>query len=245
MSAFTAFAAELLAGLRENSLPPLREQESESGLGTAHALTTIMAQLAGQLPPDQQQTVFSLALAQVDANGQRVNPRQLNKPDISFVADAGGTQRRVNIEIETGDVRKHYKDVNRDRNAHNVFVKIDPWTGAFQSGIVRAPDGTVRHLRSPAEVQQALAALPKAQVDPTLRYRNGVQERKKTSTGPSGTTGPVRTGAMPRISRPAQRPRPRPAAPARTAKRTRGAREFEWEWEFESELERAADEMEG
>lgn len=242
-----ALAADIFAALRETPLRPLPEQESESGLGTARALTTIMDQLAAQtggapLSPADQQLVFALALSQVDAHGRRVTPGKVNKPDISFIADADGAKRRVNIEIETANLRKHYDDVNKDGNAHNVFIKIDPWTGAFKGGIVREPGGKVTHLSTAAEVQRALAQLPRAQRDPTLAVnKKGAQVRRL----PRPT--PVRPMGATRAARPAARTR-MPAA-TRGRPRTRGAREFEWEWEidggFESELGRAADEMEG
>lgn len=244
MFALSALVPDLLAALREMPPPHLRELESESGLGTARALTSILDQLSAQqggapLSPAEQQRVFALALRQVDSQGRSVN-QQLNKPDISFIgAGPDGAARRVNIEIETQDLRRHVTAVNRDPNAHNVFLKIDPWTGAVLGGIERAPGGKERPL-SAAQAQAALTQLPKPQQDPTLTVdpRSGKQKRTK----PKPTPARASSGAA-RTAKPAPRTT-RPSAPARGRARGRGAREFEGFFEFESELGRAADEME-
>lgn len=157
--------------------------EAESGLGTARALTTVVDQLSRlngtPLTPEEQRLTFALALRQVDAQG-RPTSRALNKPDISYLTGDPAHPQRVNIEIETQNLRRHVNEVNRDRQAHNVFVQADPWTGAILGGLERLPgSGKMRRL-SAAQAQQALTQLPAPRRDPTLAVdpRTGAQVRR-------------------------------------------------------------------
>jgi hypothetical protein len=172
MDPLSAFHAELAAAWRERETPSLPTNESETGRGGARALNDILDQLAAQaadgpLSDADQQRTFALALRQVDAQGRPVS-RQLNKPDISYLGAVDGTPRRVNIEIETQNLRQHVAAVNRDPAAHNVFVRVHPWTGQILGGLERAPGGTITRPLTAAEAQALLKQLPPAQRDPTL-----------------------------------------------------------------------------
>jgi hypothetical protein len=244
MDPLLAFEAEIDAALRESALHSPATNESESGLGTGRALTSLVDQLSrlggDPLSTTDQQHTFALALRQVDAQGRPINPRQLNKPDISYVADTGdGGTRRVNIEIETQNLNRHVNQVNRDPTAHNVFLKIDPWTGAILGGLERAPGATTMRTLTADQAQAAVGQLPKPQRDPTLgvhprtgaQVRNTPRPRAATRGATARTTAARTTGST------------RPAATARTARpRATGRRARESEWE--ATIDRAASEFE-
>lgn len=239
MDPLSAFEAELVAALRASSTPLPPAGESESGLGTARALAALVEQLSRLggdqgLSPDEQQRTFALALRQVDVHGRPVSS-QLNKPDVSYLGNADGAVRRVNIEIETQNLQRHVDAVNRDRAAHNVFLRADPWTGEILGGLERAPGAqTVRPL-SAAEAKALLAQLPRPQRDPTLavnartkvQFRRPVAQRRTRVTQSTQGT---------RQKRPVRRDQS--AAGRRSHIDTREA-------EWEALLDRAARELEG
>lgn len=202
MNTFEQFEAELAAALAP--APRQNHSESESGLGTARALTAIVDQLSRlsgtPLTPAEQQQTFALALRQVDARG-RPTSQALNKPDISYLTDIGGTPHRVNIEIETQNLRRHVAMVNRDRQAHNVFVLANPWTGAIQGGLERAPGSPLRRLTA-SEAQTVLAGLPAPRRDPTLAVNplTGTQIRRTLVPRQRPVRRPVRESEFRRPS---------------------------------------------
>ena len=188
MNTLEQFQAELDAALRSGS--PQSFAESESGLGTARALTSIVDQLSRlsgtPLTPEEQQHTFALALRQVDASA-RPTSKALNKPDISYLTDVGGTPRRVNIEIETQRLLQHAAMVNRDRQAHNVFLLANPWTGAIRGGLERVPGSAKMRRLTADQAQKALAGLPVPRRDPTLSIhpRTGTQVRRLPARKPA------------------------------------------------------------
>jgi len=199
VNTFAQVEAELAAAL---AYPSRRDAaESESGLGTARALTSLIDQLSKAhgtpLTPEEQRHTFALALRQVDASG-RPTSRQLNKPDVSYLSGDPNTPQRVNIEIETQNLRRHVNEVNRDRQAHNVFVQADPWTGAILGGLERLPGSTSMRRLTAAQAQQALTRLPAPRRDPTLTVdpRTGAQVRRSLARRPTRPTTrkPVRRG---------------------------------------------------
>lgn len=131
------------------------------------------------LTPEEQRLTFALALRQVDAGGKPTS-QALNKPDISYLSGDSAHPQRVNIEIETQNLRRHVNQVNRDRQAHNVFLQADPWTGAILGGLERLPGSMAVRRLSAAQAQQALTRLPASRRDPTLAVhpRTGAQIRR-------------------------------------------------------------------
>ncbi len=73
-------------------------------------------------------------------SGQRSFP---NRPDISYVAAGpGGTQRRVNVEIDTtiqGSLNHERTLIRNDPNSMHVFVMVDPVTGQVLSRRIYDP----------------------------------------------------------------------------------------------------------
>jgi hypothetical protein len=234
MNPMSAFQAELVAGLHDARIASGRE--AESGRGAARALDQIVNRLGqnganGPISDDAQQTTFALALRQVNDQGQRVN-RKLNKPDISFIADDNGTQRRVNVEIETQNVTQHATMVNRDPNAVNLFVKVHPWTGAVESGWMREPGGKMVRV-SKAEIDHAIDQRLKALPDGSLKVsKKGTQVRAPSKAAPAAS----------KATTAAARPKPARAATATPTRRSgRPAREFEAELEHEFAMESASE----
>lgn len=230
MDPLTAFEAELAAALRASSPPSPPAAESESGLGTARALAALVDQLSratggDPLSSDDQRRTFALALRQVDVHGRPVSS-QLNKPDVSYLGNEGGAQRRINIEIETQNLKRHVEAVNRDRNAHNVFLRADPWTGEILGGLERVPGTTAMRPLNAAQAKALIAQLPRPQRDPTLAVdaKTRAQIRRRPVMRPVRRTPGQRTSGQ-RSSRPARR----------------SAREAEWD----ASLDRAARELEG
>jgi len=226
MNPISALQAELLAGLHDARIAAGRE--AESGRGAARALDQIVNRLGqnganGAINDTDQQTTFALALRQVNDQGKSVN-KKLNKPDISFVADDNGTQRRVNVEIETQNVRQHASMVNKDRNALNLFVKVHPWTGEIESGWMREPGGKMVKV-SKAQIDQVIDTRVKALPDASLKVSpKGTQVRTK----------PKATGSKPGVTATKSATRAQPAKPAAARPARRGGRPAR---EYESELE--------
>jgi hypothetical protein len=190
-----ATAALELAGVPANAFLP----EGETGLGAATALAqmvSLLAQSGGLSTSQDQQLALALGLKQVDADGQRLRGT-LNKPDISYVA-AGrrpGRFHRVNIEIESDKPFQHLRQVRRDKNATNVFVKVHPWTGQIEQAWLLKPGQTGRpRALKPIEVQNLQNTLPKPVRDPSLRTdRAGKQRRNPSEKQPVPRLGSRRS----------------------------------------------------
>jgi hypothetical protein len=193
--------------------PEVRRFSGEFSDGRGHRIVqdSIYDWLQSQGLQDSRQLPASAATGagvildnQTQVQGVGGRRRFPNRPDISYIA-AGpdGTQRRVNVEIDTtmqGSLNHERTLIRNDPNSMHVFVMVDPVTGRVLSRRVYDPNrDRVTHrarphdasltLPSPVAGRQPLPSTPPPRL-PVQAMRPGEQPVARTWGGAQFRPGP-------------------------------------------------------